>query len=217
MTNLQNFLRIAKAQVGVTESPPDSNSVSYNMWYWGKDMRAPWCMAFIMYCLSMANISVGIKTASCGELMRHAKSVGRWITDGYMPGDICLFDFSGRKGAPSHCGIIVEVQPTQIITIEGNTGVGDDANGGKVMERKRAYKHVVGCMRPDFKEEPEMTDKEVYEALTRYLKSQELPNWAKAEMEEAIAAGITDGSMPMGLLSRYQGAIMAKRAAKMRE
>lgn len=64
--------------------------------------------------------------------------------------------------------------------------------------------------------EDTMTGKEIYDALSAYMSSQNLPtNWdAKAEFEEAVAAGITDGSNPMGLIPRYQAAIMALRAQK---
>ena len=34
------------------------------------------------------------------------------------------------------------------------------------------------------------------------------------ELEEAVAMGITDGTDPMGLIPRYQAAIMAKRAVQ---
>jgi hypothetical protein len=65
-------------------------------------------------------------------------------------------------------------------------------------------------------EEDYMTDQEVYEAVIRYSESLELPtNWdAKAELDEAIALGITDGTRPMQLIPRYQAAIMAARAVK---
>ena len=60
----------------------------------------------------------------------------------------------------------------------------------------------------------EMTGKEIYEALQEYLKQVPLPEWAKAELQEAVDMGITDGSGPMTLIPRYQAAIMAKRAMK---
>ena len=64
--------------------------------------------------------------------------------------------------------------------------------------------------------EPEdtMTDKEVFEAFNRYAKTQTLPTWAVKEYNEAVKAGITDGSDPCGLIPRYQAAIMALRASK---
>lgn len=58
----------------------------------------------------------------------------------------------------------------------------------------------------------DMTGEEIYIQLQNYLKEQKLPDWAKKEIEEAKALGITDGSNPMQLIPRYQAAIMAKRA-----
>ena len=59
-----------------------------------------------------------------------------------------------------------------------------------------------------------MTGKEIYDALQGYLAEQPVPDWAKAELQEAADLGITDGSRPMELIPRYQAAIMAKRAAR---
>lgn len=69
---------------------------------------------------------------------------------------------------------------------------------------------------PIHKEEgDDMTGKEIYDKLTDYLGGQkEAPAWAKAEIEEAKALGITDGIAPMALIPRYQAAIMAKRAVQ---
>lgn len=64
------------------------------------------------------------------------------------------------------------------------------------------------------KEEEEMTDKQIYEAFQRYVKTLTLPSWAEKEFQEAKEMGITDGSDPMGLIPRYQAAIMAKRTAQ---
>ena len=55
---------------------------------------------------------------------------------------------------------------------------------------------------------------EIYKELTAYTASLPLPEWAKEELEEAVAMGITDGTDPMGLIPRYQAAIMAKRAVQ---
>lgn len=58
----------------------------------------------------------------------------------------------------------------------------------------------------------DMSGEEIYMALQTYLKDVKLPDWAEEEMKEAKAMGITDGTNPMQLISRYQAAIMAKRA-----
>lgn len=57
-----------------------------------------------------------------------------------------------------------------------------------------------------------MTGEEIYNALQGYLAQQPTPDWAKAELQEAVNMGITDGKNPMQLIPRYQAAIMAKRA-----
>ena len=64
------------------------------------------------------------------------------------------------------------------------------------------------------KEDDTMTGKEIYDALNEYTKTLPAPEWAEAELAEAVAAGITDGKNPMQLVPRYQAAIMALRAMK---
>ena len=99
--------------------------------------------------------------------------------------------------------------------IEGNTSeAGSQSNGGMVCRKKRPWKHIIGAVRPAFEQEDTMTGKEIYESLNEYLGRQPVPAWARAELEEAKKAGITDGANPMQLIPRYQAAIMALRAAK---
>lgn len=62
--------------------------------------------------------------------------------------------------------------------------------------------------------EDDLDGREIYERLNEYLREQPCPDWAEAELKEAVDAGITDGTRPMELIPRYQAAIMAKRAAK---
>jgi hypothetical protein len=60
----------------------------------------------------------------------------------------------------------------------------------------------------------EMDGKEIYERLNEYLSGQACPDWAAKEFQEAIDAGITDGTRPCALIPRYQAAIMAGRALR---
>lgn len=62
--------------------------------------------------------------------------------------------------------------------------------------------------------EETMTGKEIYDELNAYTATLPVPGWAEAELAEAVAAGITDGTNPMQLIPRYQAAIMAYRASK---
>lgn len=61
-------------------------------------------------------------------------------------------------------------------------------------------------------EDDTMTGKEIYDALQDYLAQLPAPDWAKAELQQAVDMRITDGKNPMQLATRYQAAIMAKRA-----
>lgn len=55
---------------------------------------------------------------------------------------------------------------------------------------------------------------ELFDTRMTELAEQGCPDWAQAELQEAIALGITDGTRPCALIPRYQAAIMAKRAAE---
>ena len=125
-------LKIAAWQLGVLESPAGSNAVKYNEAF----REAGFFLA---------------KTASCSELRRRYQAAGQWVTEGYRPGDILLFDLSGRRGKTEHAGILERVEADgTLVTIEGNTGTGNDANGGAVQRRRRKPGLVTGACRPRY-------------------------------------------------------------------
>ena len=61
-----------------------------------------------------------------------------------------------------------------------------------------------------------MTGEEIYKKLTEYLLSQKPPAWVaeQGEYAEAVREGITDGSDPTRLTTRYESAIMNLRVLK---
>lgn len=147
------ILYIAESQIGVTEAPANSNTVKYNTWYYGKSVSGsayPWCMAFVQWVFNQAGFNL-YKTASCSALKEQYQKAGKWVTSGYKIGDIVMFDFSGKKTKTEHVGIVKAINKDgSLVTIEGNTGTGDDVNGGAVMQRQRALKYVSGACRPDY-------------------------------------------------------------------
>ena len=143
----ETVLQIAKWQIGVMESPAGSNRVKYAEEY-GLNGYA-WCMMFVWWVFHEAGFNLR-KTASCTELTKAYNAAGQWVTSGLKPGDIVMFDFSGKKKITEHCGIVVEVNSDNIVTIEGNTAVGNDANGGAVMRRQRRLSLVTGACRPGY-------------------------------------------------------------------
>lgn len=219
MGTVSALLEAARKQLNVLECPPDSNNVRYNTWYYGREVSGrayPWCMVFVQWCCSQADVQLPARTASCGTLMNAAKQFGTWVTRDFRPGDVVIYDFSGRKRTTEHCGIVEEVQAGGVVAIEGNTSeAGSQSNGGMVCRKRRQSKYIIGAVRPQFNKKQEddtMTGKEIYDALSEYMGKQPLPAWAKAELDEAKRMGITDGKDPMQLIPRYQAAIMAKRA-----
>lgn len=220
MGTVNELLNVCRKQIGVTEMPPGSNSVKYNDWFYGRYVMGsayPWCACFVAWCFDQAGVKLPRKTASCGDLMRAAQAAGCWVVSNFQPGDVVIFDFSGKRSTTQHCGIVEAVLPDfGVQSIEGNTSSGDvgsQDNGGGVFRRRRAQKYIIGAVRPKFEEEP-MTGKEIYDALNAYLKTQSVPAWATEEIEEAKRMGLTDGSDLMTLIPRYQAVILAKRAAQ---
>lgn len=95
------------------------------------------------------------KTANCGTLGDWAKSNGCFIsyTGAGQPGDLVLFDFSGAHKTRQHVGILVAQTGNTLSTIEGNTSVTSNDNGGAVMRRTRTVSQVVGYVRPKWTDE----------------------------------------------------------------
>ncbi len=219
MTTANDILSVARKEVGTKESPPNSNRTKYGRWY-GLDGYA-WCMMFVQWVFAQcgAGALLPVKTASCTELMNAARKKGLWVTSGYQPGDVLIFDWE-RDGVPDHTGILEKaLGGGKLQTIEGNTAVGNDSNGGEVMQRKREVSQVLGAVRPKYgkaastqKEEKKMDDKEIYEAVERYSSTLGVPANLQDEFQEAIDMGITDGSSPGQLVPAWRSAIMAKRA-----
>ena len=138
-------LQIAQWQLGVQERPAGSNRVKYAEEYGLNGY--PWCMMFVWWVFREAGFQLR-KTASCTELTNAYKKAGQWVTDGFKPGDIVMFDFSGKKRITEHCGILLEATGETLTVIEGNTDPCNDANGGCVMKRCRKRELVTGACRP---------------------------------------------------------------------
>ena len=222
-------IAIARREIGTVEKPKNSNNVKYNTWYYKQEVydgknggKYPWCMAFVQWVFNEAGFPLPYKTASCSALLNWYKTnAPELVHSEPQRGDIVIY-----KG---HTGIFEKIgpDPKYMYVIEGNTAVGNDDNGGAVMERYRKVSTALAFITP-FKEEEDkdvidideliqtMTDKQAYALLVKaqsYAATLEAPNWAKEELQLAVNNGITDGRNPMTLIPRYQAALMANRAA----
>ena len=225
MARASDILAAARGELGGKESPPGSNRTKYGRWY-GLDGQ-PWCMMFVQWVFAQAGASglLPACTASCGELMRAAQAAGRWVSSGYRPGDVVIYDWGGDRAA-DHCGIVERADGGGVVAIAGKTAVVNDSDGGEVLRRTRADKYILGAVRPGYDEETEDSDMLDVEALTEEqllrlasrmqtaLAKRPIGSALAAELEEAKALGITDGSSPYAFCTRAQAAVMAKRAGK---
>ena len=225
MAAVRQLLDIARAELGPKESPAGSNNVKYNTAYYGRevydglwDTEFPWCVVFLWWCFRQAGAAElfygGSKTASCRQLLSYHKRQA--VTD-YQPGDIIFYNFHGKATA-EHGGICESAGGSSIVTIEGNTGVGNDANGGVVMRRTRPLGQIVGAYRPAYEEDDMDVEKLTEAQLVRLAERMQAALGAKSvgpalrpELAEAMAAGITDGSSPDAFCTRAQAAVMVKR------
>ncbi len=144
----EEAFKIAVGELGTKESPAGSNIVKYSKWY---GLTGPWCAMFVSWCYHKAG-------------SKHVDpNAGRWAYTPYMVndaragrngltaltasevkrGDIVLFDWDG--GVADHVGLFDKwADSTKVAfwTVEGNTAVGNDSNGGEVMRRTRYVSQV---------------------------------------------------------------------------
>ena len=184
MATANELLAIARKQLGICENPPSSNNVRYNTWYYGREVMGsayPWCMVFVQWVFAQAGVKLPVRTASCGALMNAAKAAGCWVTAGFKPGDVVIYDFPGGA-ATDHCGIVeTELPDYGVQSVEGNTSQsGSQSNGGMVCRKNRPGKYIVGAVRPVFDKEKEEDDMVIYKTLN------DVPSWYKAAVQKAM-------------------------------
>lgn len=166
--------------LGVKESPANSNNVVFNTDYYGKSVNGaayPWCCAYVWDIFRLAGAGGlfynGNKTAYCPTVETWGKQKGLTVdkTKGQY-GDIVLFDFSG-KGLAGHIGFIVAKNSDgSYKTIEGNTAVGNDSNGGCVMYRTRQLSSIRCIIRPKYDVEKATTSTTTKKTTTKYDQKQ---------------------------------------------
>lgn len=138
-------------EIGTSEYPPNSNAVLYNQWYYGKPVSGaayPWCAAFISW-LFKDNMLVK-KTASCAEMLTWFEKNGQ-IVKNPQAGDIVFFKYNTNNRRTNHVGIVIGVQGDKISTVEGNTSMTSNDNGGSVLQRIRSSK-IVAYARPNYED-----------------------------------------------------------------
>lgn len=88
------------------------------------------------------------KTASCADMLQWFEANGQTVKTP-EPGDVVFFKFKTNNRRTNHVGLVIGVRGNTVITIEGNTSVNSDDNGGSVMKRERS-KNIVAYGRPAY-------------------------------------------------------------------
>ena len=164
MSQRADFVAIARKEIGTKEAPANSNKTKYGA-FTGHDGQ-PWCGSFVMFCANAVKLSIpNVVYTPAGVAGFQGK--GLWLnasTATPLPGMIAFFDFPGGDKV-DHVGIVVKDNGDgTVVTVEGNTipdgKTGNEANGGEVCMKVRAYKankrnlspFIIGFGTPKFKD-----------------------------------------------------------------
>lgn len=139
------IIDIASKEIGYSENPSNSNLTKYGKWF-GLDGLA-WCGIFVSWAYDQAKCNLGIigyskGFAGCQTAVNHFTKTNE-VTNNPVMGDIVFFDWNGDLRY-DHVGLFSrKIDDDHFETIEGNTSIGNDSNGGQVMKRIRTFK---GCV-----------------------------------------------------------------------
>lgn len=184
-----------------------------------------WCATTVTAAGMKAGLhDIILGECSCSRMIALYKAAGRWQeSDAYrpQPGDIIMYDWqdSGQgdnTGAPDHVGIVEKVVGNTITIIEGNKGEAVARRTLAVNGRYiRGYclPNYASKATPDKKEDDDMLS---YEDFKKYMDKYraELAAQGAADfvlVDEAKAAGISDGTRPGDLITRGEVMTMCVR------
>jgi hypothetical protein len=147
----QRALKVALGELGVKEHPAGSNDGPRVHEYQRVTgaFRAPWCASFVAWSFERVGHGLsGFNTAYVPSYVEAAKAGRNRLravkAADARPGDLVCFDWQG-DGTCDHIGILnSRVIGNKFTSVEGNTSVGNDSNGGEVMLRERLLGNV-GC------------------------------------------------------------------------
>jgi hypothetical protein len=134
-----------RLHLGEKESPPRSNRIGFASTWYG--VIGPWCAMAV----TRAYVDAGSKVFVRGQRYAYVPYIvhdaraganGLAITHEPQPGDLVCFDWDG-DGVADHVGLFERWEGgNDFKSVEGNTALGNDSNGGEVMERDRHRSQV---------------------------------------------------------------------------
>ena len=148
----------ARSQLGVKESPRNSNNVLYTRWYLDRSVGyGAWCAMFVTWCYRKAEAPKdtfvrGDRWAYVPYMLADARAGRHGLrvlpASKVQRGDLVIYDWE-QNGRPDHVGLFEGwvAKPQSFTAIEGNTSPTSDSNGGEVMRRARDIRSVAAFVR----------------------------------------------------------------------
>lgn len=153
----EKALKFLINKTGITEHPANSNRCVVSEWY---GLIGPWCAMTGMWAYDSVGSKVFNKVnghkynwAYVPNIVNDARNGhhGLMLTHDPKPGDGVCYDWPGEsKGVADHYGTFekwISKRNGTFYAREGNTAVGNDSNGGKLMQRSRTTSTVVCFVR----------------------------------------------------------------------
>lgn len=149
-----DLIDVLLPEIGTKESPPNSNNVKYNTWFYGKPVSGKdyaWCMVLLSWGLfqigkplakiktaagKLINFGYTKGAAGCSTALQKFKELG-WIIpiENAQRNDLVFYDWDGN-GAFDHVeAFFSKLGTNSFETIGGNTSVGNNSDGGEVLHR----------------------------------------------------------------------------------
>lgn len=142
----ERALHVARSQVGQREwmgQPNWGPMVKVYLKVAGWLTPAPWCAAFLYWCLVTAG-------ADKKKLPRNPASTWSWVNWARAHGRVHKGPNRGfafvwfRPGVGGHCGLVAEVKAVTVRTFEGNTNDEGSREGVEVAQRHRPISNIQG-------------------------------------------------------------------------
>lgn len=177
------FVKVFYSQLGVKESPANSNNVKYNTEFYGYHVyggRYAWCQVIHWWTARKAagndqKLFSKNSNAAYGQDEIVSKCNGKWIMrknkstaqrrallGKIKKGDNVDFDFGAMDAYRRHTGTVYSRDGNYVFVLEGNTSPdskGSQSNGGMVCLKHRHYTSICSCARPNFLPETTATKK----------------------------------------------------------
>lgn len=147
-------LAVSKAltQVGVKESPAGTNRGPMVDTYEAVTgaYGEPWCASFVQWCLKEVGAPPSFGKSAYVPFFVGLSKTLEWQVPlaEVRPGDLACYDWN-HDGTADHIGWVLATPDKSggFQAVEGNTGIGNDSNGGEVMVRDRNASAVQAFIR----------------------------------------------------------------------